>query len=53
MQIGISQIPQTQFRAQPPQDRKQDNVRREFKGVEGCANSFMSQRSSFNFIFRG
>jgi len=39
-------ITQAQFVAQLPQDREQDDVRREFKSVKGCTNSFIEDMSA-------
>ena len=39
-------ITQAQFGAQPPQDREEDDVRREFKRGKGSPSSFIGQCSS-------
>lgn len=56
----LSNVTQTAFLAQPPEDRKQDSVRWECKGVEWCASPFMKDamtvrtegrsRATFGFL---
>ena len=45
-QKHLSHVTETQFVAEPPQDRKQDDVCREFKIVKGSASSFVEKMLS-------
>ncbi len=46
-QKQLSHVTQTPFGAEPPQDRKQDDVWRECKRGKGSASSFIENRLAF------